>query len=705
MATIADLNVKIGVEGVNTLEKGLKTASSSVADLGKQVDNTSKKYTGSTDTMSRSTDKFADTTKKAGSTAKSSFSGLTNALGGLSGAIAGAFTVGAILQFGSAVVNTAASFQKMEAVLTNTLGSNSQAQNAMLMIQDIAAKTPFSVEQLTDSFVKLANRGIVPTGEEITKLGDLAASTGKEFDQLTEALLDAMTGEFERLKEFGITASAQGDKVAFTFKGVTTEVAKTDSAIKAYVLSLGDANGVSGSMASISDTLGGKISNLGDSFTMLFKTIGEGSGGALNAITDFANNSVKSITFLLASTKDLGKQFAAPGITKFSKETSVLFKKLADDAKASGQDVGVALGQQSSLLQKDLQTKLKAAQKNLQQFQQERSTIAELADFTGVKKVSNKTTELALAGIVEQYKGQIQVLKELGEATQAAFKNPPEVQARIITLDSLKVKLKELQAQQETLNVSDTKGLITKNQEIQKLEDLIKKYEGLGIAKNKAAIIKVPPAPEIKPNTEKPTLGPTSLLGEVVGPSPEVIDSATAAIKRLQEEGVKTIPVGLALKAGWEEFIESIEASTWNVSTLISDGLGGAFNALGDAMADTFAGQGDIFASIKKQMKDFAKQYGQFLIKWGLGQVLINPFVGLAAIAAGGALMAFGGSGGGGGGGGAPRGNSSYNAPTTRAKTEPFVGAGANNGGTVEFKITGTELVGVLRKQGYKESR
>ena len=72
------------------------------------------------------------------------------------------------------------------------------------------------------------------------KLGDLASSTGKDFDQLAEAIIDAQTGEFERLKEFGIRASKQGDEVKFTFKEVETQVDFTADSIRDYVLSLGD---------------------------------------------------------------------------------------------------------------------------------------------------------------------------------------------------------------------------------------------------------------------------------------------------------------------------------------------------------------------------------------------------------------------------------------------------------------------------------
>jgi hypothetical protein len=50
-----------------------------------------------------------------------------------------------------------------------------------------------------------------------------------------EAFNDAITGEFERLKEFGITAKANGDKVALTFRGQTVEVKKTADGIGEYL--------------------------------------------------------------------------------------------------------------------------------------------------------------------------------------------------------------------------------------------------------------------------------------------------------------------------------------------------------------------------------------------------------------------------------------------------------------------------------------
>jgi hypothetical protein len=183
----------------------------------------------------------------------------------------------------------------MEAVLTTALGSNSAAKAAMDQIVDFASSTPFQVNELTDSFVKLANRGFVPTMEQMRQMGDVASSVGKSFDQLTEAILDAQTGEFERLKEFGIKASAQGDVVQFTFKGITTEVAKSDKAIQEYILSLGNLDGVAGSMEAIAATTGGAISNLEDNITQLFKNIGDSSSGFINWFVKDLNNVISSL--------------------------------------------------------------------------------------------------------------------------------------------------------------------------------------------------------------------------------------------------------------------------------------------------------------------------------------------------------------------------------------------------------------------------
>jgi len=230
--------------------------------------------------------------------AKKSETAMSAGMKKIGGAIAAAFSVQAIIGFSRAVIEVRSEFEKFEAVLTNTLGSSGAAKLALLDIKEMAARTPFSVAELSGAFVKLTNYGLQPSMEAMRQYGDLASSVGKGFDQLAEAVADATTGEFERLKEFGIKASKQGDKVTFTFKEQATTVDFTTKAIENYVKGLGDVRGVSGSMAAISETLGGKVSNLGDKWDSLLNTVGN---------TDVWGDAIEAMGEALSRTEKLFK--------------------------------------------------------------------------------------------------------------------------------------------------------------------------------------------------------------------------------------------------------------------------------------------------------------------------------------------------------------------------------------------------------------
>ena len=299
--------------------------------LNNDLNGAQKKLKGFTNTAETDLKSFSSTASSAFKTA------------GL--ALAGAFSVGAFLSFGKEVLSVTAEFEKFGAVLGNTLGSDALAKLKLKEIEEFAATTPFSIQELTSSFVKLANQGFKPTGDQMRSLGDLASSTGKSFDQLAEAILDAQTGEFERLKEFGITAQSSGDQVVFTFKGVQTAVDKSSESIRNYILSLGDIKGVSGSMDVITKTLTGSISELGDAWGRMLVSIGSNTSGvfysainllsqAINKVTEF-NKSLNTVSkFQLKS--DWGEKlnrainpFADKGST--STEKAVYAIKQADN--------------------------------------------------------------------------------------------------------------------------------------------------------------------------------------------------------------------------------------------------------------------------------------------------------------------------------------------------------------------------------------
>lgn len=278
-----------------------------VLQADKAIDN----LTDSEKKLKEEFDKANKSADQSFKTIKDGSNGLNGTLKTLGGLVAGTFAVEKVIAFGTKVIEVRGEFQKLEAVLTNTLGSNSAAQRAISDITNFAAKTNFGVVELTNSFVKLANRGFTPTINELENLADLANSTGKSFDQLTEAILDAQTGEFERLKEFGVRASKEGDNVKFAFKGVQTQVKFTSDAIKEYLVGLGDLNGVQGSTAAISQTLVGQMSNLGDSMDALFNTIGMGNDGVLTDFISLLNDSINLVNKLAKTAAQAGKEQAS----------------------------------------------------------------------------------------------------------------------------------------------------------------------------------------------------------------------------------------------------------------------------------------------------------------------------------------------------------------------------------------------------------
>lgn len=201
--------------------------------------------------------------------------------------------VGGLVSLGKQMFSVREEFQKYEAILKNTLGSEEAGRQSLSMLSEAAAELPISLKEATESYIKLVNRGINPSKAEMIKLTDIAMSQGKSLNQFVEAELDAMTGEYERLKEFGIRASKEGDKVTFMFKNQKTVVQNNEEAIQKYLLSLGELPGVAGSSAAVMQTLEGKVSNLGDSWDRMLNNMGKGTQGILNTVIGWLGNLVE----------------------------------------------------------------------------------------------------------------------------------------------------------------------------------------------------------------------------------------------------------------------------------------------------------------------------------------------------------------------------------------------------------------------------
>ena len=249
--------------------------------------------------------------------------GMVSGGGGLLGGIGllggGAMAIAAAVGTASAaIVNITSEFEGYEAQLKTALGTTAAAEIALQQISEAAAKTPESVQSLTEAYVRLANTGLQPTIDELLKITDVSISQNKSVMAFSEAIIDAQTFEFERLKEFGILASKAGDKITFSFKGQEKQVAASALAVRDYLIGLGDMDGIAGAAEEKSDTLGGALSNLADSASRLAVSIGEILSPALTSIIRQFTDIISVADDFIGSTRDIFSAMNEAGQFDFS---------------------------------------------------------------------------------------------------------------------------------------------------------------------------------------------------------------------------------------------------------------------------------------------------------------------------------------------------------------------------------------------------
>ena len=181
-------------------------------------------------------------------------------------------------------IKAAADLQKQQISLTTAFqGNEAAAKSAFETINKFAAETPYGMEEVLNSFIKLKNLNLSPTEETLRSYGNTASSMGKSLNQMIEAVADASTFEFERLKEFGIKANQEKDRVIFTFQGTQTAVAKNSEAIQQYLLNIGNTK-FSGGIERQAESVYGQLSTLEDNVKMTAATMGATLIPQINAL-------------------------------------------------------------------------------------------------------------------------------------------------------------------------------------------------------------------------------------------------------------------------------------------------------------------------------------------------------------------------------------------------------------------------------------
>lgn len=287
--------------------------------------------------------------ERQGATTERGIAGLTSGFGKLASAAAGLASISAAM---NKLVSTARQFDQLNAGLLTMTGSSKNAAIAFAELEKFAAKTPYTLDQSVQGFTKLVALGLNPSQMAMESYGNTAAAMGKDLSQMIEAVADAATGEFERLKEFGIKSKQQGDKVSFTFQGVTTTVGKNAAEIEGYLQSLGE-NQFAGAMANRMNTLDGALSNLQDSWDGLFRSISsQGAGQEIEQGVRVAIGALDELTAMISSgeltanIKAWGDQWQATmqDVATTLDDLDSLFTGVMNDWGVKGGDAAGVLG-------------------------------------------------------------------------------------------------------------------------------------------------------------------------------------------------------------------------------------------------------------------------------------------------------------------------------------------------------------------------
>lgn len=146
-----------------------------------------------------------------------------------------------------------------------------------------AVETPFEMKDVVDASVRLQLYG-ESAKKWFNLVGDMAGAMNRRVTDAVEAVADALRGEFERMKEFGIKSSdllryGAKSKAGGVAAQTPEEQARLSAALQAVM-----AEKFGGGMAQMMQTTQGSLSNLADAVFRVRTAIGDALTPAMRAL-------------------------------------------------------------------------------------------------------------------------------------------------------------------------------------------------------------------------------------------------------------------------------------------------------------------------------------------------------------------------------------------------------------------------------------
>ena len=240
------------------------------------------------------------------------------------------FTFQGATAFMKQVIAVRSQFQQLEIAFGTMLKSKEKANALMAQMTDLAAKTPFGLQEVSEGAKRLLAFQVPAqeVTETLRRMGDVAAGLGVPMGQLihvygqVKAQGKLMTNDLYQFMNAGIPIIAELSKVVGKSE---TEIKDMVSAgkigfaeVQAVIKGMTDEGGLFYNlMAEQSKSLGGQISNLQDNFDNMLNEIGKATEG-------IASGAISSVAFLVENYQTLGKIIAGLIVTYGTYRTAVL---------------------------------------------------------------------------------------------------------------------------------------------------------------------------------------------------------------------------------------------------------------------------------------------------------------------------------------------------------------------------------------------
>ena len=226
------------------------------------------------------------------------------------------FTLQGAQSFISQMVAVRSEFQQLEISFGTMLKSKEKANALMAQMTELAAKTPFGLQEVSEGAKRLLAFQVPAqeVTETLRRMGDVAAGLGVPMGQLihvygqVKAQGKLMTNDLYQFMNAGIPIIAELSKVVGKSE---TEIKDMVSAgkigfpeIQAVIKNMTSEGGLFFNlMAEQSKSLGGQISNLQDNFHQMLNEIGKASEGVVSG-------AISGVAYLVENYQTLGKIIA-----------------------------------------------------------------------------------------------------------------------------------------------------------------------------------------------------------------------------------------------------------------------------------------------------------------------------------------------------------------------------------------------------------